>query len=56
MVNQGPALKRFIPAPRGSANPIRKESCHVYMEIGSKAEEMNIKVNDKVEQSNNTEE
>jgi len=26
------------------------------MEIGSKAEEMNIKVNDKVEQSNNTEE
>lgn len=56
MVNQGPALKRYISAPRGSAHPIRKESCHVYMELGSKAEDMNIKVNNEVEPSNNTEE
>ena len=29
MVNQGPALKRYRPAARGSAHPIRKESCHI---------------------------
>ncbi|HHW60241.1 MAG: 50S ribosomal protein L22 [Bacteroidales bacterium] len=56
MVNQGPALKRYRPAARGSAHPIRKESCHIYMELASRVEEMSANINNsEVESFNNTE-
>jgi large subunit ribosomal protein L22 len=28
-VEEGPVFKRFVPAPRGSAHPIRKKTSHI---------------------------
>ncbi|HUH74899.1 MAG TPA: 50S ribosomal protein L22 [Chitinophagales bacterium] len=35
-VDAGRMLKRFLPAPMGRANRIRKRSCHVNIELASK--------------------
>ncbi|MDE6431970.1 MAG: 50S ribosomal protein L22 [Opitutales bacterium] len=29
IVEEGPVFKRFVPAPRGSAHPIRKKTSHI---------------------------
>ena len=33
--NQGPVIKRFMPAARGSAHPIRKGSTHIEIKLSS---------------------
>jgi large subunit ribosomal protein L22 len=35
-VDQGPALKRWRPAPRGMATIIRKKTCHVHVRVETK--------------------
>ncbi|UCG43347.1 MAG: 50S ribosomal protein L22 [candidate division WOR-3 bacterium] len=37
-VDQGPALKRWRPAPRGMASLIRKKTCHVHIRVETKKE------------------
>lgn len=29
IIEEGPAFRRFVPAPRGSAHPIRKRTSHI---------------------------
>lgn len=36
-VNQGPTLKRIMPAPMGRAYRIRKRSCHLTIVVASKS-------------------
>ena len=33
-VDEGPMFKRFRPAPRGRAHPIRKRTCHLTVVVG----------------------
>lgn len=35
-VDEGPALKRFTPAPMGRATPIRKRTAHITIVVSSK--------------------
>jgi len=35
-VDQGPALKRWRPGPRGMASIIRKKTCHVHIRVETK--------------------
>ncbi len=35
-VDQGPSLKRWRPAPRGSATIIRRRTAHVYVRVATK--------------------
>lgn len=34
-VNEGPVMRRFMPRAHGSASPILKRSCHIYLELGA---------------------
>jgi len=37
LVDKGPFLKRFCPAPRGRALPIKKRTAHIFVELSSTA-------------------
>ena len=37
-VDEGPALKRYVPAPMGRATPIRKRTAHITIVVSSKEE------------------
>lgn len=39
IVEEGPAMRRFKPAARGSAHPIRKRTSHLRVVLSEKAEE-----------------
>jgi large subunit ribosomal protein L22 len=47
-VDAGRMLKRFLPAPMGRANRVRKRSCHVNIELASK-----VNANLPIEEVNN---
>lgn len=36
VANQGPVIKRFMPAARGSAHPIQKGTTHILIRLSSK--------------------
>ena len=38
VAGEGPTIKRFIPKARGSAGPIRKRTCHIYITVSDEIE------------------
>ena len=33
LINEGPRLKRMFPRPRGTATPINRPMCHIFVEL-----------------------
>ena len=38
VAGEGPTIKRFIPKARGSAGPIRKRTCHIFITVSDEIE------------------
>jgi large subunit ribosomal protein L22 len=38
VAGEGPTMKRFIPKARGSAGPIRKRTCHIFITVSDEIE------------------
>ena len=38
VAGEGPTIKRFIPKARGSAGPIRKRTCHIFITLSDEIE------------------
>lgn len=51
VVGEGPTIKRFVPKARGSAGPIRKRMCHIFITL---TDEVEIVRRDKTKKSNKT--